>query len=127
MSSGFARLKEKGKAIARNMQQDFIEVHTERKFKEAVAGITKSLTAPYFRQMAVRGYTLERLMKETGRTMPQYQRNAGVDYLMEMSEATLVELIREVAPEHAAILDEYPDFKTSTVADLKEMTAGAAS
>lgn len=127
MTGGFARLKAKSKAIAENMQQDFVEVYTERKFKEAVADICKSLTEPYFRQMATRGFTLQQLMKEMGREMPKHERNAGTDYLMKMPDDKLVELIREVAPEHAAILDEYPDFRASTVAALKEMAAGAAS
>ncbi len=127
MTGRFAKLKEMGNKVAQDMRQDFVEFRTERKFKEAVADICKELTAPYFREMVVRGYTLKQLMKEMKRTVPQHERNAGTEYLMQMSDAKIVELIREVAPEHAAILDEYPDFRATTVSDLKEMAAGSAS
>ena len=118
----FARFKR----FTQDAAGDFIALRTERLFKQAVADYTSALTAPYFREMAERGYTIESVLAEAGKEIPPHKDNRGVAYLMALPDDKIVELIREVAPVHAQVLDEYPEFRASTINGLKRLAAAAA-
>lgn len=88
-------------------------VVAERRFKSAVVSIAQGLSPEDLEFWASRGIPLTDVLAQMGRPlkpMSPTQVHPGVLHLMGLSEERLLEMIQEVAPEHAAVLWKYPEY-----------------
>jgi len=101
---------------------EFICVQAERKFKAVVRDICQGLTAEDLRQLAEHNIPLSRVMAELGYKVERPQElHPAVQYLLALPQDRILGLIQQVAPSHATVLREYPEFAATVLDSFREL------
>jgi hypothetical protein len=114
------------RVLASQFPAAYIEVAAEDRFRKAVMLITSEIPLETWRKMAAAGVSLLSLLPQG--VLPRWEvrdlDRPGVEYLLSLSDERLLELSQEVAPEHAALLADYPVFRGKLSSDLRQIVAG---
>ena len=118
------RLRKEDPTMFQQIAAEFIHVRAERKFKEAVAEITQAFTADHLLMLAEKDIPLSVVLKEAGHDIsPPENLHPAAQYLLELPDRRILEMIREAAPEHGEVLDRYPEFATGVIKSFRELVA----
>ena len=121
-SSQLSEKQEEDLVMFQQIAAEFIRVRAERKFKEAVSEITQAFTADYLLKLAERGITLSAILKECGYDLkPPENLHPAAQYLLELPDHRILELIREAAPGHGEVLEQYPEFAAGVIRAFREL------
>lgn len=105
---------------------EFYKVRAERKFREVAVQICEGgLDPERLEYLASNNIPLTRVLEMTGRTMPGPvaldQLHPAVQYLANLTDKQVKDLLRPVLPKHVSVLDAHPLYTKGLVQDLKRL------
>jgi len=101
---------------------EFIHVQAERRFKEVVTQITQGLTVADLRRLAENNIPLSRVLQESGYKMERPKElHPGAQYLLDLPDQSILELIEAAAPEHVKVLRQYPEFAITVMDAFRKL------
>ena len=102
--------------------EERIHVQAERKFKDAVAEITQGFKTEHLQWLAENDIPLSAVLRECGYdTKPPENLRPVAQCLLELPDHRILELIREAAPDHGEVLDQYPKFAATVIKAFREL------
>ena len=101
------------------------QVKAEEIFQAGATVLAEYLTIDRFKEMARAGVSLLDLLE--GASVIEGldpEDNPGLEHLASLPDETMMELLDEAVPEHAAVLRENPEYAKKVIADLRKLVGG---
>lgn len=101
------------------------EVKAEEVFQALATVLAEYLTVDRFKGMARAGVGLLELLEEVPVIEGlDAEDSPELEYLASLPDESMMELLDEAVPEHAAVLRENPDYAKKVIADLRKLVGG---
>lgn len=101
------------------------QVKAEEIFQAGATVLAEYLTIDRFKGMARAGVGLLDLLEEAPVIEGlDPEDSPELEYLASLPDETMMELLDEAVPEHAAVLRENPEYARKVIADLRKLVGG---